>query len=326
MHLASGIYTTKGSKEFNEDVAVRKKLSKGIMFYGVMDGHGKDIGAKRSAEFVGKSLPGIIKNNLTKRGLNWEEMATARPVLVDGELDLMKQAINDSFCEVDKILYAKPKIDTQTWLPTFLFEPNIMDFHQSGCCAAVSIVMESVIVLANVGDSRAFVGGFERTDKQNGGEPVVLFQTSIHTVHVESERQRILNLGGNLNNNRLNGSLIPTRGFADFRFKNIKDPSTSVLSCLPDVSFYSRNSSEYEEYLVIGSDGIFDVLSMEDILKMIRANVDNVSLEKISKMIVTEAIQRGSRDNCTICIVDLESGNGSSEASSIRSLSSKKSD
>ncbi|XP_047317643.1 protein kinase and PP2C-like domain-containing protein [Impatiens glandulifera] len=61
--------------------------------------------------------------------------------------------------------------------------------------------------------------------------------------------------------------------------------------------------SEYDEYLVMASDGLWDVMSSEDIVSIIKDTIKVPGM--CSKRLATEAAKRGSKDNITAIVVFL---------------------
>ncbi|XP_047318821.1 protein kinase and PP2C-like domain-containing protein [Impatiens glandulifera] len=61
--------------------------------------------------------------------------------------------------------------------------------------------------------------------------------------------------------------------------------------------------SEYDEYLVMSSDGLWDVMSSEDIVSIIKNTVKVPGM--CSKSLATEAAKRGSKDNITVIVIFL---------------------
>ncbi|XP_020596132.1 protein kinase and PP2C-like domain-containing protein [Phalaenopsis equestris] len=61
--------------------------------------------------------------------------------------------------------------------------------------------------------------------------------------------------------------------------------------------------SEVDEFLVMASDGLWDVMSNKEVISIIRDTVKEPTL--CSKRLVTEAAARGSKDNITVIVVFL---------------------
>lgn len=57
------------------------------------------------------------------------------------------------------------------------------------------------------------------------------------------------------------------------------------------------------KHQVMGSDGLWDVISIQEVVSIIRDTVKEPSM--CSKRLATEAAQRGSKDNITVIVVFL---------------------
>ena len=147
---------------------------------------------------------------------------------------------------------------------------------------------QRIIICANIGDSKGYI-----IDKQN-----IKQITKDHKCDNENEVSRIRNKGGIVFQGRVFGSLMLTRSFGDKEFK-----SCGVLST-PDI--YTSIINDNDLYAVIASDGVWDVISREDLFGISK---EKMSSEEFSKKIVVTALERGTRDNISCFVVKLNSGN-----------------
>ncbi len=81
----------------------------------------------------------------------------------------------------------------------------------------------------------------------------------------EPERQRIESAGGFVEFNRVNGNLALSRALGDFAFKGNDTLSAEeqIVSGCPDVQV--RTVDEDWEFLILACDGIWDVLSNQEV-------------------------------------------------------------
>ena len=86
-----------------------------------------------------------------------------------------------------------------------------------------------------------------------------------------------------------------SRGFGDFDLKN------KGLICEPHIVKKLIDSNL--NYCVIASDGVWDTLKPEDVSKICLANKSN--FKNIAKIIVETAQERGSEDNISCIVVEL---------------------
>lgn len=92
--------------------------------------------------------------------------------------------------------------------------------------------------------------------------------------------------------------------------------SFSLLRAIGDVSLQPYITCEPEiieseiepedEYLVLASDGIWDVMSNDEVAKLVMNSSPFRDFINIGKKLCTEAIILGSTDNVTALIVDLK--------------------
>jgi len=177
----------------------------------------------------------------------------------------------------------------QMWLESAAMkEPKIEDGSTALCVALES----NELIVANCGDCRAILC--------QAGQTIAL--TRDHRPTDETEQQRIVNQGGTVIGGRLQGQLAVSRAFGNYEFKE-----SQILSSEPEVHHVSLNTDV--EYLVVGSDGLYDHFTNEEVISFIKnglMNNSNTNLESIVKELVDEAIDRGSDDNITIMVVKFE--------------------
>lgn len=145
----------------------------------------------------------------------------------------------------------------------------------------------NIVYGANVGDSKSIIINRNKTYKN---------LTTEHKVESNiKENERIKKIGGIIFNGRLFGQLILSRALGDFSLKNIGLISTP--------SIHKHKISEDDSYIIIASDGIWDVLNEEFITNFCIENC-NLNVNELGKLIIKNAIEKGSEDNIS-CIVIL---------------------
>jgi len=167
-------------------------------------------------------------------------------------------------------------------------EPKIED-GSTALCVALDC---SDLIIANCGDCRAILS--------QAGQTIAL--TRDHRPTDQAEQQRIVNQGGTIIGGRLQGQLAVSRAFGNYEFKE-----SLILSSEPEIHHLSLNVDV--EYLVVGSDGLYDHFTNEEVISFIKnglMNNNNANLETVVKELVEEAIDRGSDDNITILVVKFE--------------------
>ena len=156
----------------------------------------------------------------------------------------------------------------------------------------MALLMDGVIYVANVGDSRAVLSA--------NGRAVPL--SADHKPDRKDERQRIENLGGRVvfwGTWRVEGVLAVTRAFGDRQLK-------PLVSSAPDI--VRHTISEYDQFLILASDGLWDVLSNERAVEIVSSIYPDT--KTASFVLVQTAFEMGSSDNITALVVDLDYYNG----------------
>ena len=125
-----------------------------------------------------------------------------------------------------------------------------------------------------------------------------------HKPSREDEVNRIVNLGGKVEHSqgtwRVQGVLATSRSFGDVGLKPYVTAEPEVME---------KEIGPDDKYLVLASDGLWDVMSNEDVAKFLM-NVS--SFTDVAKELCYEATLLGSLDNITVVVVDLNSSNVSS--------------
>ncbi|XP_018522430.1 protein phosphatase 1G [Lates calcarifer] len=130
----------------------------------------------------------------------------------------------------------------------------------SGTTAVVALIRGKQLIVANAGDSRCVVS--ER------GKAVDMSYD--HKPEDEVELARIKNAGGKVTmDGRVNGGLNLSRAIGDHFYKRNKalPPEEQMISAMPDVKVLTLN--EDHEFMVIACDGIWNVLSSQEVVDFI---------------------------------------------------------
>ena len=152
----------------------------------------------------------------------------------------------------------------------------------------VPSITKRILICANVGDSKAYL------IKKNE----IIQMTKDHTCKDKTEVERIRKQGGVVFQGRVFGTLILTRSFGDKEMKKYGVMAT------PDC--FSKQISEDDLYAVIASDGVWDVISQEDLLEMSKTKM---SSDEFSKKIIKVAKERETRDNVSCIVIKLNIDN-----------------
>lgn len=155
---------------------------------------------------------------------------------------------------------------------------------KSGSTAVCAFVSPNQIYIANCGDSRAVLC--------RQGNPV--FSTRDHKPALPTERDRIQKAGGTVMIQRVNGSLAVSRALGDYEYKNVegRGQCEQLVSPEPEISVRNRED-EHDEFLVLACDGIWDVMSNEDLCKFILHQLKLTDdLEQITSQVIDTCLYK----------------------------------
>ena len=274
-------------RDYNEDTITATKIildgvnDSNTFFFAVYDGHG----GNGCSLYLKEKLHHFIKN-FTKESLNEAINTVEEKFMSDEALD-EKGEIKDP----------------------------------SGSCGIMALIQKNKLIIANVGDSRLVLF------KKNS----LYFSTEDHKPGSPSEKTRIEKGGGMVyqtpsliplhQNGKeieppwrvLPGRLSVSRTFGDVEAKNEKlGGMKNVVVALPDITEIELD--EDFNFMVLGCDGIFDVLSNEEILECVKIvlkekeinDLNNVNISElcgyIADMIIKSSLAKDSYDNVS-CIV-----------------------
>ena len=187
--------------------------------------------------------------------------------------ETLKQIVINSFEQIDQEINLKNfKNETgSTGTILLLYKDPTSPSNKSFLCA-------------NVGDSKAYL----ITKKE------MILLTKDHKCCDANEVKRIRDKGGIVFRERVFGTLMLTRSFGDKEMKKY-----GVLST-PDI--YIKNVEKDDLFIVIASDGVWDVVEENEILKMTQ---DGISSNDFSKKIVNLAKERDTHDNISCIVIKL---------------------
>lgn len=262
-------------------------------------------------ELHAASKNGVVKASCVAEAQGWRRsMEDAHFVLPDFHDDMALVAIFDGhagdkcakMCATllpiqltQQLLASKQALDTAS-IPKFLDEAFPLAYREldskiqhnkhisvdSGCTAVTVAVTKTHVICASVGDSRAVVG------TANG---VAVALAIDHKPENPKERERIEKAGGHVADNRVNGNLAMSRALGDFGYKTNEklSPEEQLVIAVPSVMTHQRSAGD--EFVAVACDGVFDVLSNEQLVQMIHTLLqDGKNLQEISEMVVSRCI------------------------------------
>jgi serine/threonine protein phosphatase PrpC len=159
--------------------------------------------------------------------------------------------------------------------------------HVGSTATVVYITLEKnkrVLFCANVGDSRCVLISTTNAKRLSYD----------HKATDLSEMERVRRSGGIIFNGRVLGQLMLTRALGDFGLKK------QGVVCTPSIQ--KHIITEKDKYIVIASDGVWDVINDEEVYKF-SLRIDNA--DELAKVIIKNALFRGSLDNISCLVVKI---------------------
>ena len=242
-------------RDYNEDTITATKILNDTYFFAVYDGHG------------GNSCSLFLKENLHKYIKSFS-----------------KEGINDAVNIVENIFLNEIALDKSG------FEND-----HSGSCAIMALINKNKLLVANIGDSRLVLF------KKNS----LFFITEDHKPNSPKEKTRIEKAGGSIyqtqtpipiyqNGKKIDipwrvnpGRLSVSRTFGDIEAKNENfGGKKNIVVAVPDITEIELDDDF--NLLVIGCDGIFDVLSNEQILECVKIVIKEKNVKDLNEINVSE--------------------------------------
>ena len=144
--------------------------------------------------------------------------------------------------------------------------------------------------VANVGDTRVVL-------VCEGGQPAKRLSVD-HVATDPEEVRRVQRDGGHVVNNRVGGSLAITRALGDHALKS----DDGGVSCEPHTVVHRVGPSD--RFVVMASDGIWDVMSDDDVQDLVLSNAE-LPNDDLAQSVIQSALARGTRDNLSVLVVRL---------------------
>ncbi|KAF8377457.1 hypothetical protein HHK36_030835 [Tetracentron sinense] len=161
----------------------------------------------------------------------------------------------------------------------------------AGTTALTALIFRRTMLIANAGDCRAVLG--------KRGRAIELSED--HKPNCTSERLRIEKLGGVVYDGYLNGQLSVARALGDW---HMKGPKGSTCPLIAEPELQETVLSEEDEFLIMGCDGLWDVMSSQGAVTIARKELMlHNDPERCSRELVREALKRNTCDNLTVVVV-----------------------
>lgn len=186
--------------------------------------------------------------------------------------------------------FIKTDMEFRNELDTYRKSKGVIQKHwHPGCTAIVALIVRNMLYVANAGDCKTILC--------RAGRPIALSKD--HVASCPKERERIVNAGGQvkwqIDTWRVGAAALQvTRSIGD-------DDLKPAVTAEPEIT--ETVLSVEDEYLVMASDGLWDILTSEEVISIIKDTVKEPGM--CSKRLATEAAERGSKDNITVIVIFL---------------------
>ncbi|KAF8401418.1 hypothetical protein HHK36_012357 [Tetracentron sinense] len=275
----ASVFSKRGQKGVNQDCFIVWEefgFQEDMIFCGVFDGHGP------WGHFVAKMVRESMPSSLL---CNWQE--TLSLTSLDPDFDLESDKKLHHF-DIWKQCYLK----TCAAIDQELEHHRRIDSFYSGTTALTIIRQGDIIVIANVGDSRAVLA---TTSDDGSLVPVQL--TVDFKPNLPQEAERIMQCKGRvfclqdepgvhrvwLPDVEMPG-LAMSRAFGDYCVKEFG------LISVPEVT--QRNITSKDQFVVLATDGVWDVISNQEAVQIVSSTSDRA---KSAKRLVESAVRAWKR-------------------------------
>lgn len=165
-------------------------------------------------------------------------------------------------------------------------ELNVPDIGSTATIVYIEKIKgKKILYCANIGDSRCVL-------VNNNGLMRLSYDDRVED---QKEKERIINQGGVIFNNRVYGRLMLSRSFGDWAIKEygvIAEPHITKIEI-----------NDNDSYIIIASDGLWDVIKDEECKGFTEIYEDTF---ETCKNLVQECLSRGSGDNISCFVIRLK--------------------
>lgn len=318
-HLSYSAYSTQGERQYMEDEYFVEQNGR---FAAVFDGHGGGSVSKYLRQNLYANFQAALPRSSSSKSLASSSAFTPATDITHQYNDENMIGMEESTmaqqhsCNVQSSIVASAlvtafdKVDNEVG--------SISHWSFQGSTALAAVIHENSnndgtatrsIVAANVGDSRAILSRGR----------VAIDLTKDHKPNDVMERNRIESLGGTVDwcgevdiqghpiehsgVYRINGNLALSRSIGD---RSERPWVTNTV----DVTHYLIDE-ELDSFLVLATDGLYDVMSSQDVVTYIHDLMDRTTQpgrrqelrHDIAKYVAEEALRRGTADNVTVLVL-----------------------
>ena len=263
--------------------------------YGIFDGHGED------GHLISRYISNYISDFFTNESNFIENNSSLNKSKIF--LEKSQQIIRQSIKELDTNL-TTTKIN--------------FDIIHSGSTSALLFLINETLICSNIGDSQCYLFNCSNED-------LWTFESlaKIHKPSDEEEKKRIIENGGEVHpyydeygiyegpdrvykKNKTYPGLSLSRSIGDLVAKDI-----GIIS---DPDIIVKKIDENSKFIVLGSDGLWDVIKPYDVSRIVRIYFKKGDIDGACKILLNKAVQKWKknneeRDDITIIVIFLDKPN-----------------
>ncbi|XP_058600812.1 integrin-linked kinase-associated serine/threonine phosphatase 2C isoform X4 [Onychostoma macrolepis] len=251
-----------------------------LAYFAVFDGHG----GARASQFAADNLHQTLLSKFPKGD-------------VENLEKLVRKCLLDTFRQTDEDFLKNASSQKPAW--------------KDGSTATCMLVVDDVLYVANLGDSRAVLCRLEQAEDSGKRKCVTLALSKEHNPTIYEERMRIQRAGGSVRDGRVLGVLEVSRSIGDGQYKRCGVIST------PDVR--RCQLSRHDRFVLLACDGLFKVFSADEAVQFVLNILENETVqqkegqseeagqfEAACQRLASEAVRRGCADNVTVILISIE--------------------
>ena len=281
----------------NQDSYLIKEniFAENFNIYGIFDGHGED------GHLISRYISNYISDFYTNESNFIENNSSLNKSKIF--LERSQQIIRQSIKELDTNL-TTTKIN--------------FDIMHSGSTSTLLFLINETLICSNIGDSQCYLFNCSNED-------LWTFESlaKIHKPSDEEEKKRIIESGGEVHpyydeygiyegpdrvyiKNKTYPGLSLSRSIGDLVAKDI-----GIIS---DPDIIVKKIDENSKFIVLGSDGLWDVIKPYDVSRIVRIYFKKGDIDGACKILLNKAVQKWKknneeRDDITIIVIFLDKPN-----------------
>jgi len=183
-----------------------------------------------------------------------------------------------------------------------ILDKLFIKYKNEGSTISIIYVSNKTIYHVNLGDSKMiYINKSNNILYHNVLYHNILYQSKQHRPNNYNEAKRILK-NNTINNNRIDNKLSVSRTIGDYTYKLYNNKYNGILSPVSCIPSYKSITIENNSYIILATDGFWDYITNNEILKII--NLNDTHKNYVNNLIF-KAIQNGSNDNIILILLEL---------------------